>query len=127
MLMIYADGSARPNPGLASYGLWIDVDGHHVTDLTVPIGRTTCNVAEWRALVAALLFAHGAGVETVRIQTDSRLVVEQVMGRWKVKAPHLRTFCQEAQALMREFKSCRVEWVPRERNEADAVSRSERL
>lgn len=132
MLRLYFDGAIEPvNPGgCASYG-WVlksgDVivaQGHGV--VSGPGPESTNNVAEYGALIAGLeAFVHGAlRSEPVEVCGDSRLVLEQVAGRWKCKAKHLRPFLFRAKALVAKCKRLTLRWIPREENaEADALSR----
>jgi probable phosphoglycerate mutase len=80
------------------------------------IGVATNNVAEYGGLIAGLKAAAELGAETVTARMDSKLVVEQMSGRWKIKHPGLQPLALEAQKLARTFASVRYEWIPRERN-----------
>jgi ribonuclease HI len=87
-------------------------------------GGTTNNVGEYSGLILAIRLAKELGVEALRIRSDSKLIVEQVNGRWKCKDDRLRQLrhlvWREAQA----FHSIEIVWIPREENiEADALCR----
>ena len=83
------------------------------------IGVTTNNVAEYRALIAGLeAVAHRSRARVVRVRADSKLVIEQVRGEWKVKHAHLRPLLDEARALLAELRrgrprsTCRARRTP---------------
>ena len=82
------------------------------------IGVTTNNVAEYRALLAGLEAAAPFGAQRVRVRADSKLVVEQVKGTWKVKQPHLRPLLEEARKLLAGYQEVDVQHVPRAENAA---------
>lgn len=124
-LVVEADGGSRGNPGPAGYGALVrDADGGELlVEVGAAIGRATNNVAEYRGLLAGLRAAAdidpGASVE---VRMDSKLVVEQMSGRWKIKHADMRDLAlQAADVLPRE--QVRYTWVPRERNAAaDALA-----
>lgn len=117
------DGASRGNPGRAAYAaaLWIDgVETARVSKL-LP-GRATCNEAEYNGLLAGLQLAAEAGVRCFRVEGDSKLVIEQVFGRWACKAANLQPLMARAKARVAEFESVKGSWVPRARNaRADAL------
>ncbi len=80
------------------------------------IGRATNNVAEYRGLIAGLDDAAKLGATDVAVYMDSKLVVEQMSGRWKVKHPDLIELNAQARKLASRFDHIRYEWIPRERN-----------
>jgi len=87
------------------------------------IGRTTNNVAEWRGFLAALDLALSSGAEDVEIRADSQLVLRQFSGEYRMKAPHLAGFLEEARRKARGIERLRVVHVYREENhEADALA-----
>jgi ribonuclease H / adenosylcobalamin/alpha-ribazole phosphatase len=117
-LVVEADGGARGNPGPAAYGAAVrDADsGLVLARLAECIGRATNNVAEYRGLVAGLRAAYeidpGAEVEA---RLDSKLVVEQMSGRWKIKHPDMRPLAVEARGVFPEGRVTYT-WVPRAQN-----------
>jgi len=116
------DGAARGNPGEAGFGLVVESDGE-VEELGGYLGRTTNNVAEYSGLLAALTWARRAGVEELSLFGDSELVVKQLQGAYKVKAPHLMPLFLRALALRREIPRVRIQHVPRAENKrADLLS-----
>jgi ribonuclease HI len=121
---INIDGGSRGNPGPASYGVVIrDGSGEIVAKLKKYIGRMTNNVAEYYGLIAALDYAESHGVRTIRIESDSELLVKQMRGLYKVKSEDLRPLFERAQKMSKTFDSFRIEHVYREQNrEADALA-----
>lgn len=128
-LTIHADGGCEPNPGQGRCGFVVyDERGAVLVAFTKPLGFGTNNTAEWHALIEALKYTTGSQCSHLTVRMDSRLVVEQANGRWKIKHANLKPLAFEAAALRQRLsdQGCRVfiEWVPREQNhEADALSR----
>ena len=118
------DGASRGNPGPASYGLVLrGPDGVTKCEMGKYVGRTTNNVAEYFALIAALDFATANGIDSLKVQSDSELLVRQMQGRYKVKSPDLRPLYERAQKLAHGLAHFAIEHVPRERNAAaDALA-----
>ena len=118
-LIIEADGGSRGNPGLAGYGAVVRdaVTGEVLAEVHESIGQATNNVAEYSGLLAGLRaaakLAPGADTE---VRMDSKLVVEQMSGRWKIKHPDLRPLAAEAGQAARVLGRVIYTWVPRERN-----------
>jgi ribonuclease HI len=124
-VVVEADGGSRGNPGPAGYGaVVLDPDTEQVlVERAEGLGVTTNNVAEYQGLIAGLRAAIELGATDVQVRMDSKLVVEQMSGRWKVKHPAMQSLAQEAGRLVREIGSVRFEWVPRLRNSrADALA-----
>ena len=123
-VVVWTDGGARGNPGPAGYGVSItDRDGNVLAEFGDGIGWQTNNVAEYRGVIAGLERARDLGARRVEVRADSLLVVNQQLGRWKIKNEGLRPLAAEVQRLARGFQ--RVTWrhVPRERNRrADALA-----
>lgn len=118
-LVLYFDGASRGNPGPSSYGVWSPAG----PSASRTIGPTTNNVAEWRGFLAALDLALEAGAKDVEIRADSQLVLRQFSGEYRMKAPHLAGFLEEARRKARQIPRLRVVHVPREANhEADALA-----
>jgi ribonuclease HI len=124
MLTAYTDGGARGNPGPAGYGVQVvDDDGSVVAELYEPLGTATNNVAEYRGLIAALAWAVAQGEKALRVRMDSELIVQQMLGRYKVKHPGLQPLHAEAKALVGRIGRVTFEHVRREQNrEADRLS-----
>ena len=122
--ILYADGAARGNPGPAGAGaVVLDPDGHVLAELTKHLGHATNNVAEYSALILGLEEAKRRGVDDLEVRMDSKLVVEQMNGRWKVKHPNLKPLARRAGDLWAAFPRRSIVHVPREDNViADALS-----
>ena len=123
-LVIYTDGGARGNPGPAGIGavIW-DRDRLKIIDtVSKYIGVATNNVAEYRALEAALEKAHKLGADEVDCYLDSELLVKQLRKEYKVKDPGLAALYVKVWNLSLNFKSIKYYHIPREKNiEADKL------
>ncbi|MBF9521000.1 bifunctional RNase H/acid phosphatase [Mycobacteroides chelonae] len=117
-VLVEADGGSRGNPGLAGYGAVVFAPDHETVlgEACEAIGHATNNVAEYRGLIAGLAEAARLGATEVSVSMDSKLVVEQMSGRWKVKHPDLITLYQQAVTAAMQFESVSYRWIPRERN-----------
>jgi len=122
--VIEADGGSRGNPGPAAYGTVVSDarDGSVLVEIGEFIGHDTNNVAEYRGLIAGLHFLREhdpAGAVEVRL--DSKLVVEQMSGRWKIKKDTMRALALQARDAYSPGSVTYV-WVPRHENKsADAL------
>lgn len=117
-VIIEADGGSRGNPGPAGFGcvVWAADHATVLAEHKQQIGTTTNNVAEYRGLIAGLEEARRLGATEVAVRMDSKLVVEQMTGRWKVKHPAMAELHQQARALASTFDSVDYRWIPREKN-----------
>ena len=122
--VLYCDGASRGNPGPAAIGAVLyDPDAVVVAEVSEAIGETTNNVAEYRALIAGLEAAAAAGVGDLEIRLDSLLLVRQMRGEYRVKAPGLKPLHARARGLMRSIPRCSIGHVRREKNTvADALA-----
>ncbi len=122
--ILYADGAARGNPGPAGAGaVLLGDDGHVLAELAKQLGHATNNVAEYTALILGLEEAKRRGVDDIEVRMDSKLVVEQMNGRWKIKHPNMRRLARRAGELWATFPRRSIVHVPREDNPiADALS-----
>jgi ribonuclease HI len=122
-LVVHVDGGARGNPGPAAIGVVVSDDaGAVVEELGEPIGETTNNVAEYRALLRGLERARAFGADEVEVVGDSELVAKQVNGQYKVKHAGLKPLHAEALRALAGFARWRVCTVPRAQNaDADAL------
>jgi len=130
-LLVEADGGSRGNPGVAGYGALVrDADGTLLAERAAPLGIASNNVAEYTGLIEGLRavldlgLAEGARVD---VRMDSKLVVEQMSGRWKIKHEDMRRLALQARDLARQIQAAggRVSytWIPRAENSAaDALS-----
>ncbi len=113
----FVDGAARGNPGPAGAGVYVPPEGGSPAEEHFEaLGHTTNNVAEYRALLLALKRAEERAATDVWIASDSLLLVEQMLGRYKVKAPHLRPLFAEAVRRAKGFRRFAIEHVAREKN-----------
>lgn len=118
----WIDGASRGNPGDAGFGVLIEADGEQRQILGF-LGRTTNNVAEYAALLAALTWAERNRVGRLELSSDSELLVRQLSGVYKVKAPRLVPAFLEAIRLRRAIPEFSIRHVPREENRlADALA-----
>ena len=130
-LRLEADGGSRGNPGLAGAGSSIVDPASAIagdrTELACQweyIAKATNNVAEYHGVVNGLTLAktvaeragRAASETTVDVFLDSKLIVEQMSGRWKIKHPDMKPLAQQAKELEREFASVNYTWVPRAQN-----------
>ncbi|MEU0158942.1 bifunctional RNase H/acid phosphatase [Streptomyces sp. NPDC006261] len=121
-LVVEADGGSRGNPGPAGYGAVVldAATGETLAEAAEYIGVATNNVAEYRGLIAGLtaakaLFPDAGDSLRVHVRMDSKLVVEQMSGRWKIKHPDMKPLAARAAALLPP-SSVTYEWIPRARN-----------
>jgi ribonuclease HI len=119
----HIDGGSRGNPGPAAYGVVIrNARGELVNKLGEYLGIQTNNVAEYSGLLAALVYAQRERITSVRILSDSELLVKQMRGQYKVRSLELRGLYDRARALVRNFERFSIEHVMRESNkDADRV------
>lgn len=124
--VVEADGGSRGNPGPAAYGALVrDADsGDTLAAEGLAIGRATNNVAEYRGLIAGLEMARALDADApVEVRMDSKLVIEQMAGRWKVKHPSMLPLARQASQV--RPRQVIWTWVPREENKrADALVNS---
>ncbi|MGY1636045.1 bifunctional RNase H/acid phosphatase [Geodermatophilus sp. SYSU D00742] len=127
-LVVEADGGSRGNPGPAGYGALVrDArTGRVLAERAESVGRATNNVAEYGGLVAGLQAVLDLDPSAeVEVRMDSKLVVEQMSGRWKVKHPDMQKLALQAQQIARQLGGVRYTWVPRAQNSAaDALANS---
>src|SRR5512140_2545572 len=91
-LIAHVDGGARGNPGPAGYGIVLeDEAGNEVAELSEFLGVRTNNFAEYAGLIAAIAYAVSHQAQGLMVVSDSELMVKQMKGQYKVKAPELQT------------------------------------
>src|SRR6185437_8991363 len=117
------DGGARGNPGPAAFGVIIrNSKGELIAELSEYLGLQTNNFAEYSGLLAALDYAVRENYPSLKIFSDSELLVRQMQGRYKVSNPALQQLFTRAQSLVRKLQSFNIEHVLRDRNkEADRL------
>jgi ribonuclease HI len=114
----HVDGGARGNPGPAGYGVEIkDTAGKVVAELSEYLGHHTNNYAEYQGLIAALRYAAQNQVKTLRVISDSELMVRQMKGIYKVRHPELRKLYDQAQQLVRGLEHFEIRHAMREHNQ----------
>lgn len=128
MITVFFDGLSEPvNPGIGAYGFVIYVDSKKIKEGRGALGvDVTNNQAEYTAVIKALewLIDKGLTKEKVVVKGDSQLVIRQLNGHYKVKAPKILPLFKKVQKLIRKFDDISFVWVPREENyEADFLSR----
>lgn len=117
-LVFYTDGASGGNPGPAGIGIVIfDSQDRQVGKVSLFIGETTNNVAEYSAVIRALKIAIYFQAKNVRVRTDSELIVRQINGQYKVKHEGLIPLYEEVTELMKKIPSVKVEHIPRNQNE----------
>ena len=123
-VQIHIDGASRGNPGPAACGIVVEsAQGERLKELALTLGRTTNNVAEYRALLAALEYAVQAGYRDVALYSDSQLLTRQILGEYKVKKPDLIPLHRRAKEMIARFESFSITHVPREENrQADRLA-----
>jgi ribonuclease HI len=122
-LTVHVDGGARGNPGPAAAACVVSTpDGEVLAEATELLGRTTNNVAEYRALLLGLGKVRELGADEVEIIGDSELIAKQVQGVYKVKHEAMRPLHRQALDLLGQFDSWSIRTVPRADNaHADAL------
>jgi len=117
-LTLQFDGGSRGNPGPAGIGVVVSAaDGTPLVTLGRFIGRATNNVAEYRALITVMEEALKLGAKNIVIRGDSELVIKQMRGEYRVKNPDMKVLYEEAQDLITQFKSAKIEHNLRHKNE----------
>ncbi len=124
-LIVEADGGSRGNPGTAAGGAVVEdaQTGALLSEVGVYVGVASNNVAEYRGLIAGLECAFERDpAASLLVRMDSKLVVEQMTGRWKIKHPDMQSLAATARALI-DGREVAFEWVPRLSNKrADAAA-----
>lgn len=116
-VVVEADGGSRGNPGPAGYGAAVFAeDGSLLAERAEGIGVATNNVAEYQGLVAGLAAARELGATEVAVRMDSKLVVEQMSGRWQIKNETLKPLARTAGEIAAGFDEITYTWIPRAQN-----------
>ena len=115
-LVVTADGGSRGNPGPAAYGAVVFEGEKVLAEVSGKIGIATNNVAEYRGLIAGLEAAHDIDPNAhIEVRLDSKLVVEQMSGKWKIRHPEMRELALQAKKI-HAHELLKFVWVPRESN-----------
>ena len=116
IFQVTADGGSRGNPGPAAYGATVSENGKVIAELCEFIGTATNNVAEYSGLIAALHFVNKLDASAqIEVSMDSKLVVEQMSGRWQIKNEGMRALAKTA-IQAHDAKLVTYRWIPREEN-----------
>jgi ribonuclease HI len=115
-LDIYCDGASRSNPGEASVGITITEQDIEIDTISRKIGIATNNVAEYQALIDGLKYCNDNNVQNVSFYLDSKLVVEQISGNFKVKSEHLKVMYGEAKVLISKIDNFTINHIYRVNN-----------
>lgn len=128
-LVIYTDGASRGNPGPGGIGIVIyDSDNRQVGKVSLSIGICTNNYAEYTALIRALKIAIYFKTRTLKIRTDSELIVKQMRGEYRVNNENIKSLYEEAVQLKKKINSCKIEHVTRNLNDkADFLAKKASL
>ncbi len=122
-LTLFCDGASRGNPGPGSYGFVIYENGILISKEGRALGSVTNNVAEYAGLIQGLVKCIALEATQLTVKSDSQVLVRQLNGQYKVKAPHLQELVREAKELLKNFNSVQILHIPREENkEADRVA-----
>jgi ribonuclease HI len=117
-VVVNVDGGSRGNPGPAAVAAVVtDTSGEELAERAETIGEATNNVAEYRALLLGIELAKELEADEAEFVGDSKLIVEQVKGNWKVKQDHLRPLHTQARDALRELPSWSIRHVKRGENE----------
>lgn len=121
---LYFDGACVPNPGAMGIGAVLDGPEGPLAEISEKLpGQGTNNEAEYTAIIRGLEKATELGVTDLTIRGDSNLVVQQLLGKFRIREPRLRPLHARVQELAAELDSVDIQWVPREQNKrADALS-----
>jgi len=119
----FVDGASRGNPGPAGFGAILRTDRGDIIELCGYLGTTTNNVAEYTGLIEALLMAKEEGATEVDVVSDSLLLVNQMLGKYRVKHPNLIPLYGKARQLAAEFRRFTIRHTMRAGNkEADRLA-----
>jgi ribonuclease HI len=105
MIEIYTDGASRGNPGKSASSFIVVNDKKIVYFASEMIGEATNNIAEYKAVINALEYAYSHGIKEVVVHSDSKVIISQINGNYKVKADHLKKLLEKVQLLKSKFKA----------------------
>jgi len=119
----FVDGASRGNPGPAGFGVFMTRDDGEIIEICGYLGTTTNNVAEYAGLLEALAVAESEGANEVEIVSDSLLLVQQMLGKYRVKHPNLVPLHDKARRMVRNFRRFSIRHTLRAGNkEADRLA-----
>jgi ribonuclease HI len=113
---LFCDGASRGNPGPGSYGYVIYEDGNVIAEHGKTLGSVTNNVAEYEGAIQGLAHCVRLQATEVTLKSDSQVLVRQLNGQYKVKAPHLKEMVERAKKLIATFQRVTLIHIPREEN-----------
>ena len=116
MYKVFCDGASRSNPGEASIGVSIQENDDEIHTISEAIGIASNNVAEYKSLIFALEYSLEKNYLNLEIFLDSKLVVEQINGNFKVKSDNLKKLNSDALNLLKKFDSISIKHIYREQN-----------
>ncbi len=123
--LLYTDGASRGNPGASGWGAALVAAHDHsvIAKASGALPDTTNNVAEYTGALEGVRLALKHGVTDLEIRADSQLIIRQLTGEYRIKAPHLLPLAVEIRKLLAQFVSWRAVHIPREQNKlADRLS-----
>ncbi len=121
---LFVDGASSGNPGKAGIGVVLQIEDDEF-ELSEPIGVTTNNVAEYKALIEGLKLALDKKIDSIEVFSDSQLVVKQIKGEYAVKDEQLKRLHKEANKLIKRFRNFNITHIPRDKNKkADMLAKS---
>ena len=114
---IFADGGSRGNPGIAGAGAVLyDENKQEIAHKIIPCGIQTNNFAEYTGMIEGMKLALEKGITDLEVRLDSKLAVEQMSGRWKVKNANIKPLFEQGMMVKDQFKSIKFIHIPREKN-----------
>ncbi len=117
-MILYCDGASRGNPGPGAYGFVLLSENEIIFSQGARMGVVTNNVAEYEGLLKGLEKSLELGATEIAVRSDSQLLVRQLLGEYKVKAPHIIPLVEKAKRLLSRFKQVDISHIPREENSA---------
>ncbi len=116
-VVLFTDGASRGNPGPASVGAAIvSISGETIMEISKPLGHQTNNYAEYMALLEGLVACAEGGAKKITVKADSQLMIRQMKGEYKVKAPGIIPLHARCQEVAKLFQKITYLHIPREEN-----------
>lgn len=114
MVEVYTDGASRGNPGESASSFLIVENGKVIFFSSAYIGKNTNNVAEYQAIINALTYATAKKIKRAILTSDSELVISQIIGKYRVKAEHLKKLYSAVMLLSKNFDYIKFQHSKRE-------------
>ncbi len=125
LYLIYIDGASSGNPGPAGIGILVCRDGEKIHSISRSIGKTTNNVAEYKALITGLKYGVKNGIKNTKVYSDSELIVKQIQGKYSVRDIRLKKLYREAMSLIKKISTIEVIHIPsKENREANRLAQT---